>query len=92
MASLTTRFAQNSLRDTDAWQLVLEAEEELARILARFKIQVTHIITVSGGCHQRGHKSVAEGVLEVQGIAVLIFLVEKKNCKIIMKLDFVRVR
>jgi peptidyl-dipeptidase Dcp len=30
MASLTTRFAQNSLRDTDAWQLVLESEEELA--------------------------------------------------------------
>ena len=90
---MTQSSSTYKLKDQHARVVVeREAEEELARILARFKIQVTHIITVSGGCHQRGHKSVAEGVLEVQGIAVLIFLVEKKNCKIIMKLDFVRVR
>lgn len=30
MATLTTQFSQNNLRDTDAWQLVLESEEDLA--------------------------------------------------------------
>lgn len=30
LATLTTQFAQNNLRDTDAWQLVLETEEDLA--------------------------------------------------------------
>ncbi|MCG6116660.1 MAG: M3 family metallopeptidase [Aquimonas sp.] len=30
MATLTTQFSQNNLRDTDAWQLVLESDEDLA--------------------------------------------------------------